>query len=203
MKHRSPSALLSHAARAAGWRERVTPGGRQPVIGLGNHGAMDADNDTQAGRAGYHTRGCAPPPLWPSSLLFLRLLKHRPCSQHATNSMNHSAPSALLSHAARAAGRRERVKPGAGSQSVAWGTTAGRHGRSQRHVGRPSRVSHAWVCTAAVAAFIVVVRERHRLNYAQTGGDPAPDGSSHAFSPLPGWSAAGVSGGKWAGSDVM
>ena len=59
------------------------------------------------------------------------------------------------------------------------------------------------VCTAAVAAFIVAVRGRHRLNYVQTGGDPAPDGSSHAYSPLPGWSAAGVSGGKWAGSVVM
>jgi hypothetical protein len=30
------------------------------------------------------------------------------------------------------------------------------------------------VCTAAVAAFIDAVRERHRLNYAQTGVDPAP-----------------------------
>ena len=59
------------------------------------------------------------------------------------------------------------------------------------------------MCTAAVAAFIDADRERHRLNHAQTGGDPAPDGSSHAFSPLPCWSAAGVSGGKWAGSVVM
>ena len=95
-----------------------------------------ADNET--GRPSrVLARGCALLPD-PSSLLFLRLLKHRPCSQHATNSMNHSAPSALLSHAARAAGRRERDNRGAGNQSVAWGTTAGRQGRSQRHVGRPS-----------------------------------------------------------------
>ena len=109
---------------------------------------------------------------------------------------------ALLSHAARAAGRRERVEPGASSQSVAWGTTAGRRGRRPRD-RQAEQITHAWMCTAAVAAFIVAVRERHRLNYGQAGGDPAPDGSSHAFSPLPGWSAAGVSGGKWAGSDVM
>jgi hypothetical protein len=88
-----------------------------------------------------------------------------------------------------------------GSQSVAWGPTAGRRRRRYRD-RQAEQGTQAWVCTA-VAALIVAVRERHRLNYAQGDGDPAPDGSSHAFSPLPGWSAAGVSGGKWAGSGVM
>ena len=40
-----------------------------------------------------HARGCAPPPLLPSSLLFLCLLKRHPCSQHATyTSTKHSVP---------------------------------------------------------------------------------------------------------------
>ena len=39
-----------------------------------------------------HARGCAPPPLLPSSLLFLCLLRRHPCSQHATCSTKHSAP---------------------------------------------------------------------------------------------------------------
>ena len=40
-----------------------------------------------------HARGCAPPPLLPSSLLFLCLLRRHPCSQHATyTSTKHSTP---------------------------------------------------------------------------------------------------------------
>ena len=127
----------------------------------------------------------------------LPVLTARGVHQHETQ-----CALALLSHAARAAGRRERVEPGASSQSVAWVATAERRGRRPRD-RQNEQGTHAWVCTAPVAAFIDADRERHRLNYAQTGGDPAPDGSSHAFSPLPGWSAAGVSGGKWAGSGVM
>ena len=40
-----------------------------------------------------HARGCAPPPLLPSSLLFLCLLKRHSCLQHATYSTKHSVPS--------------------------------------------------------------------------------------------------------------
>ena len=130
----APSALLSHAARAAGRRERVKPGGRQPVSGLGNHCRAPSPQVTRHRQAEQGTHVWVRTAAVVALIVAVSALAETPPVLTARGVHQHETQCALalLSHAARAAGRRERVQPGAGSQSVAWVATAARRGRRPR-----------------------------------------------------------------------
>ena len=101
MKHRSPSAL-------------VKPGRRQPGSGLGNHCRAPWTRSTRHRQAEQGTHAWARNTAVAAFIVAVSAFdEHRPCSQHANNKHETQCALALLSHAARAAGRRERVKPGA------------------------------------------------------------------------------------------